>query len=304
MVAIVIPYYNIDYFEKTLGSLSKQTEKRFNVYIGNDNSANNPDILLQKYQNSLSIFYTKFENNLGSISLVKHWERCIKLIKDEQWIMILGDDDVLDKNCISCFYENYSEVIQNNIKVIRFASRYIDCNDLSLKNYSDYQHPKIEKATDSFFRNFSGQSRSSLSEHIFNKVAFLENHFFDYPLAWYSDDRAWLEFSNFKSIYTINDAFVSVRVTNTSLSGKNDNILLKQKSKELFFDYLTSFANKYFTNSQNQALLLEYGTVLKNNKNLKLKKASQIAFKLILNGGFVSFLKFIRRFYIATHDTK
>lgn len=42
MLAIVIPYYKINYFEETLKSLSNQTDKKFKVYIGNDASENDP----------------------------------------------------------------------------------------------------------------------------------------------------------------------------------------------------------------------------------------------------------------------
>lgn len=38
MLAIVIPYYKYTFFEATLISLKNQTDKRFNVYVGNDAS--------------------------------------------------------------------------------------------------------------------------------------------------------------------------------------------------------------------------------------------------------------------------
>jgi hypothetical protein len=38
MLAIVIPYYKIRFFEATLQSVAIQTDKRFKVYIGNDAS--------------------------------------------------------------------------------------------------------------------------------------------------------------------------------------------------------------------------------------------------------------------------
>lgn len=41
-LSIVIPYYKIDYFEETITSLKNQTDKRFNLYIGNDFSPNDP----------------------------------------------------------------------------------------------------------------------------------------------------------------------------------------------------------------------------------------------------------------------
>lgn len=38
MLAIVIPYYKLTFFEETLQSLANQSDKRFKVYIGDDAS--------------------------------------------------------------------------------------------------------------------------------------------------------------------------------------------------------------------------------------------------------------------------
>ena len=46
MLAIIIPYYKIVFFEETLKSLSEQTDKRFKVYIGDDASPENPANLI------------------------------------------------------------------------------------------------------------------------------------------------------------------------------------------------------------------------------------------------------------------
>jgi glycosyltransferase involved in cell wall biosynthesis len=102
-IAIIIPYYKIDFFEATLSSLANQTNKRFTVYVGNDNSTKDPSLLLEKYANEFNFVYQKYDTNLGSISLVKQWERCIALSKNEKWIMILGDDDVLKKMSLKSF---------------------------------------------------------------------------------------------------------------------------------------------------------------------------------------------------------
>ena len=84
MLAIIIPYFKLTFFEETLKSLANQTDKIFKVYIGNDASPENPKIVLEKYENKLNFKYKKFETNLGSFSLVKQWERCIDLIEDEE----------------------------------------------------------------------------------------------------------------------------------------------------------------------------------------------------------------------------
>ncbi|AUC84425.1 glycosyltransferase family 2 protein [Polaribacter sp. ALD11] len=299
MLAIVIPYYNYQYFKETLDSLSDQTNKKFIVYIGNDASNNDPLLLLKKYK--FNFIYKKFETNLGSISLVKQWERCIEMTKNEEWIQILGDDDILDINFVSAFYDNIEEINSNNIDVIRFASRYIDNFSRPLKEYSDFHHPKIELASDSFFRKYKGNSRSSLSEHIFRREVYKKYNFFEYPLAWYSDDRAWLDFSNFKNIYTINDSIVSVRVTNVSISGQNSNYFLKKKARHLFFKYLVYSKLFFFSKNQKIEFLLEFGIQLKEQHKINSKNILYITFQLFRIGAYVSMIKFIRRMYIAKY---
>lgn len=95
MLAIVIPYYKIPFFEETLRSLANQTDKRFTVYIGDDASPDDPTELLQQFSDQFSWQYHRFETNMGGTSLVRQWDRCTDLINDEEWLMILGDDDVL-----------------------------------------------------------------------------------------------------------------------------------------------------------------------------------------------------------------
>ena len=75
-LAIVIPYYKLTYFEATLKSLVNQTNKNFSVYIGNDNSPEDPQDLIDKYSEIITS-YKKFETNLGGEFLTKQWERCI-----------------------------------------------------------------------------------------------------------------------------------------------------------------------------------------------------------------------------------
>ena len=70
MLAIVIPYYKLTFFEDTLASLAHQTDKSFKVYIGNDASPEDPLFLLNQYKGKFDFNYYKFENNLGSKSLV------------------------------------------------------------------------------------------------------------------------------------------------------------------------------------------------------------------------------------------
>ena len=138
MLAIIIPFYKLTFFEATLQSLANQSDKRFNVYIGDDASPEDCTTLLRKFEGQFDFTYHRFESNLGGRSLTQQWERCIALSGDEEWLMILGDDDVLGGNVVEEFYKQY-HYFQNISNVIRFASQSID--NINNKVSKVFLHP-------------------------------------------------------------------------------------------------------------------------------------------------------------------
>lgn len=240
MLAIVIPYYKFSFFDATLQSLIDQTDKRFKVYIGDDASSEDPTIILEKYRNKLDFFYHRFDENLGGSSLTKQWNRCVSLTNDEEWIIILGDDDVLGRNVVEEFYNNLLEIDTKNINVIRFASQLIDENDNYISEITT--HPILEIASTFLVRKIKGLTRSSLSEYVFKKENVLGIGFNNFPLAWHSDDLAVFEFSLGTNIFTINNAQLMIRISNESISGNVQNKNLKDDAK---FSYYWILLTKY-----------------------------------------------------------
>lgn len=295
MLAIIIPYYKITFFEETLKSLSNQTDKRFKVYIGDDAGPENPSFLLEKYKGKFDFIYHRFNENLGGTSLTEQWERSIALSGTEEWIMILGDDDVLEPNIVSSFNENLNIIKENNIQLVRFASRVINEENKYLS--LDFKHPLFENVEDSFYRKFKSLSRGSLSEHIFSRKTYEKYHFFHYPLAWHSDDRAWLDFSDKFPIFSINKAFVNVRISCQSISGNSSYKEIKIKATFNFFSDLLQNPHFWFTRKQKAEFLLYLGILLKDQKSKSVQKVLSITIKLVKNGSVYDALRFIRRMY-------
>ncbi|WP_426095716.1 glycosyltransferase [Flavobacterium sp. DSR2-3-3] len=266
MLAVVIPYYKLTFFESTLISLIGQTDKRFNVYIGDDDSPENPCVLLEKYKSILNFVYQKFEGNLGSTALVKQWERCVGMVADEKWIMILGDDDTIENNCVASFYKHIAEVELKKINVIRYATIVIDQNDAKLTGI--HEHPIIEKSSDFLMRKFKGGTRSSLSEYVFRKSILKSVGFKNLPLAWYADLLAVLEVSNFDAIYTINEGVVCFRISGLNITSRNDNLTQKNIASFQFYHYLLK-DKKHVLNREQKNMLLKRleKTFLDNKKN-------------------------------------
>lgn len=296
MLAIVIPFYKLTFFEETLRSLATQMDKRFKVYIGDDASPEDPSDLLEKYQGQFDFVYHRFGSNLGGTSLVKQWERCIAKIENENWIMILGDDDCLESNVVASWYQHYDEFYKKS-NVIRFASKSVNMK-LNAIISDSFTHPLWEKATDSYFRRFKGISRSTLSEYVFSKASYLKYGFHDFPLAWHSDDAAWLDFSDNKPIYSINDSNVLVRFSEISISGNNENQNLKDIASVDFIK--KSILNKFYLFKKNQQieLILYYEIAIKKNRKITYKEWSYLILFYLLRMDFNGFFKCLRRFML------
>lgn len=295
MIAIIIPYYKHTFFKATLDSLSNQTDKRFKVYIGNDASFNNPLPLLETYKNKFDFVYENFETNLGKTSLVKQWERCIDLSSNEGWLMLLGDDDYVSNNFIEEFYKQIEDIYASNANVVRYATQI---DKMGNKLSEIFMHPKIETSTDSFYRNIFNSSRSSLSEHIFKRSAFLKHGFRDFPLAWGTDDFAWLEFTEFKNIYTINEAVAYIRLSSENISRKGFKEKEKLESKYLFFTLIIDeFINK-FKKEQRYKLFRYYENLVYRSSNISFRFWFSISKFYITNKYFMQFLKFQVRIVI------
>lgn len=260
MLSIVIPYYKIAFFEETLKSLATQTDKRFTVYIGDDASPENPTLILEKFKGKFDFTYYRFPENLGKLSLTKQWERCIDLARNEKWVKILGDDDVLSNNTVKCFYENLEEIEKNYINVVRFATQKINAQGSSISQI--LKHPIIENASNFLFK----KTGSSLSEYIFNKAQVESVKFKNFPLGWYSDMLAVFEFSNFGDIYSINESITYVRVSQLSISGSSLGDKKKMQSEFEFYFYLLNNKSQHFSESQIDEILKRINKCYLNNK--------------------------------------
>jgi glycosyltransferase involved in cell wall biosynthesis len=296
MLAIVIPYYKPDFFEATLQSLAKQSDKHFKVYIGDDASPVPALGLVEKYQDKINCVYRRFDENLGGVSLVAQWDRCLELVKDEQWIMILGDDDSLSDDCVKDFYGNLTEIEANDYNLVRFATKLNDVVNKKLSNL--FTHPKQERLTDFFFRRLRNETRSSLSEYIFKKSCYQKHGFHDYNLAWYSDDRAWFEFSEFGCVYSINSSFLNIGLSGENISRYNYRNEEKQQVALQFYHFLVSSKLNEFDRRQRKRLLLYYEQLVYKSNTVSFQFWVLMLVSFISSFYLVESIKFTRRLLI------
>lgn len=254
-LAIIIPYYKIDFFEKTIQSLVAQSDKKFTLYIGNDASPNNPLPILTQYLRPEEYHYFDYKENVGGKNLALQWERVLENIK-EDWFLILGDDDTISENFVDEFYTNLDSVEEKKINVIKYSQALIDENDSILTSFTKYK--PIESSIHLWLQKIYDGHRSSLSEHVFSTAAYQKYKFKKLPLAWHSDDLAVLEFSDFGSVYCIDNAKTFVRISSASISGDVENTDYqgqKTEARYQFFGYLINHYYKMFSSEVLQKLI-------------------------------------------------
>ncbi|AZA81724.1 hypothetical protein C1637_03870 [Chryseobacterium lactis] len=274
-LAIVIPYYKIDFLEKTIQSIAAQTNQDFVLYIGNDNSPDNPLPVLDLYFQPDEYHYFDYKDNLGGKNLALQWARILDHVKEE-WFIILGDDDTISKNFVEEFYNNLIPIEEKKINVIKFSQALMDENDNVLTSFTRYE--QVESSVKLWLQKIYDGHRSSLSEHIFRKSAYQKYKFKEFPLAWNSDDLAVLEFSDFGSVYCIDAAKTYVRISSSSISGDVENTAYQERKVEARYQFFGYLINTYYTRFSSDTLQklinvhLHYCWQNKKQLNLNLYK--------------------------------
>lgn len=228
-LAVIIPAFKVTYIEQTLCSLTRQSNKNFNVYVGDDFSSDEIYSIVQKFESTLKITYKKFDSNLGKTDLAGHWRRCISMIKEEKWIWILPDDDIIESNCISTFFENISAA-ESLFHLYRFQTSHINESGSLLLDTSIC--PTIESSTDFILNKLKFLRSSSLAEYIFSRESYMKyGGFTSLPLAWGSDDLLWAHLSRDTGIFTLNSGRVYLRQSKENISSMKDNTTVNEKVK-------------------------------------------------------------------------
>lgn len=234
-LAIVIPAYKATYLKETLDSIANQTDKRFNLYIGDDCSPYNIESIVMEYKDRIPLIYKRFESNLGGKDLVAQWERCINLTSKEEYIWLFSDDDTMEPRCVESFYKLIST--KPSEQLIHFNVNMIDSTDgCKIKTLPKF--PQNLTAGEFLQLKLKGKIISFVVEFIFSRKLYEDvNGFQKFDLAWGSDFITWLKMAGIskKGITTIqeNDCLVNWRKSLENISPNKSKPILIRKIKAL-----------------------------------------------------------------------
>jgi len=251
-LAIVIPYYKIDFFEETLKSVAAQSNRNFTLYIGNDASPDDPKQIIDQYFDESSHHYFNYNNNLGGKNLALQWERILENVK-EDWFQILGDDDMLSENFVDEFYDSLDTLDRENINVLKFPVKIIDAKNKFIKQFSFSK--SIINRKDFLISRIDHVSLSSLSENIFRTETYRKHKINQFPLAWHSDDCMIFDYAENDRILYSEKSYIFIRNSGLNISSLSNNSKEKSQATNAFYGYIISRYYHLFTSEQKKILL-------------------------------------------------
>lgn len=241
-LAIVVPAFKPDFFHQTIDSILNQTCKDFTLYVFDDAGPTALKKIVASYSDIPRLVYHRFDQNLGNSDLVAHWERCLDYV-EEQWVWLFSDDDLMDDDCVQCFYQFIAQ--HEGARFVRFNTRIIDA-DNRIKQMNPPYPAKIS-SLDYLWGRLTHSFRSNAVEFVFQKKLLKEHQgFVNFPLAWCADDATWAELASEDGLYTIPGPCVSWRASEKNISSINTHAYGKQKFEAclMFLTWLNRFLNK------------------------------------------------------------
>ena len=241
-LAVIIPAYKKIFFRQTLESLAKQSDKRFKVYVGDDASPENLQPVVDEYSSLLDITYVRFGMNLGRKDLVAHWNRCLEMVGNEDFVCLFSDDDIMEENCVRQFYA----CLENNpdYDVYHFNINIIDKAGTVISEPEPF--PEHISPVKFFEELYMGHIDARMPEFIFRTSILKSKGFVSFPRAYRSDNATVISCSSGTGIRTIagHDAKVLWRESgiNMSSSGALESIASHSDANISFFNW----SHRYF----------------------------------------------------------
>ena len=217
-LAIVIPAYKPIFLREVLNSVANQSCHQFQLYIGDDAGPKEIANIVNEFSGKLPITYRRFEKNLGSISLVKHWKRCIAM-SNEPWIWLFSDDDLMESDCVEKFLTEL-KITESRHDLYRFNTFSIDGEGRLLSE--NPAHPQNEMGADFLVARLRGGRTSTAQELIFSRTAWESvGGFPDFPLGWAADDAFIATLGSRKPIRAIPGPRLRWRLSGRNISTDN-----------------------------------------------------------------------------------
>ena len=243
----LLPAYKGAFLDDALRSIQEQTYTDFKVLISDDCSNENIHDICEPYLNDSRFSYRRNESNIGSRSLVSHWNLLVSLC-DTEYCIMASDDDIYDPH----FLERIDNLVTKYPDLDRFRARTCRINDegvcIDIERTSEVFENQITFVDSLFFpyQNHCIGNYVFRTKHLVDKGSFI-----DFPLAWFSDDATAIRCSE-KGVANTSETLFSFRQSTISISSVDTNNKVYARDKILaccqFYDWMNLYPISHDSN--------------------------------------------------------
>lgn len=230
--AFLLPSYKSQFFEEALIGIINQTYKDYICIVSDDCSPENLKSIFDKIcGNDPRFIYRRNKKNMGSNSLVAHWNLLVDMC-DAEYFMMAGDDDIYHPT----FLEEIDKLANKypNVGCIRARSQYINSEGNITKQ--DLLYPEYQNLLSYLYIRYSSIHIGGILNYAFKReVVKKEGQFIDFPAAWFSDDAVVMACSK-NGICTTSEILTSMRLSGVNLSCQK-NVEISRKKLEAVLQF-------------------------------------------------------------------
>lgn len=268
----LLPAYKGQFLDDMLRSIQGQTYTDFKVIISDDCSPEDLRRICEPYLEDPRFRYRRNQENMGSKSLVSHWNLLIKMC-DTEFLILSSDDDIYEP----FFLEEMDKLTRLHKEVDLFRGRVKRIDALSQTIEIENPSDEFEQSLNAAYSHFQSTRVHCISNYLFKTVKLQQtNGFVDFPLAWFSDDATVLNCLQ-NGICNTPSVCFNFRDSGTNISNDQkvtiDNAINKIKATRLFYVWYQSYINQFdnFNDINDKYLLKEINKRVLNRIKYQLR---------------------------------
>lgn len=238
LITVAIPVYKAKYLLSSIQSVLNQTYKIFELLIVNDCSKDNIKDIVKSLSDD-RIRYFENKTNLGGVSLVKSWNKCLELAQGE-FFVLLSDDDILEPT--------YLEILKNladkypSVNIFHCRPKLINENGDVIGYGSSC--PEYETVYNFIWHRIMGFRLQFVSDFMLRTNRLHEiGGFYDLPLGWGSDDVTWYLMAKNGGIVSTALPLFNFRYSSLNIS-RTGNIEIRIDAIELYRKWMIKFLSE------------------------------------------------------------
>lgn len=215
LVTIAIPAYKATFLREAIESALKQDYKNIELIIVDDCSPHKLDKIAQQYSNDPRVRYYRNKENLGKVSIVHNWNKCLEYARGEYFVL-LCDDDLLLPNFVTSLLELADKYPACNVFHARKTDTYADGSKRDSPVWPEYED------ADTFLRNRLAKKRHhTITEFLYRTAAIKEKKYTVFPKGFYSDNASIIDFSRNGGVVSCEKCLALFRHSDEHISGSN-----------------------------------------------------------------------------------